>query len=424
MPDVDFKYAAVMMRLIAPAALLLLLCAASPHAATRYDVRYRAEPDPPKGVIHMEIRMNGKPLPSRLVFRIDPRRHRGFQSTDPLEIKGDQVTWRPRGKFSRFQYDFVVDHERAPGRFDSRITRDWAIFRGDKLVPPVAVTAVRSASANASLELVLPAGWSAATPYASAGDTLISFDDPERRFDRPEGWMLVGKMGSRNESIAGVRVVVAAPSGGGTRRQDALAFLNWNLPHLVAVFPGFTRRLLIVSAGDPMWRGGLSGPGSVFVHADRPLVSENRTSTLLHELVHVAMGIRGDHESDWIVEGFAEYYSIETLRRSGGISRNRYDDAMERLAEWSERAGNLFVENSSAARTARGVLVLKAADSEIRASSGGRASLDDVARELAAQRKEVSLELLQSIAEKHAGRPVRALDRSRLLQRAEHKKAN
>ena len=43
-------------------------------------------------------------------------------------------------------------------------------------------------------------------------------------------------------------------------------------------------RLLIVSAGDPMWRGGLSGPSSMFLHSDRPLISENRTSTLLHEL--------------------------------------------------------------------------------------------------------------------------------------------
>jgi predicted metalloprotease with PDZ domain len=396
---------------------ILLLWAAAPCAATRYDVRYRAEPDPQNGVIHVEIRMDGKPLPSRLVFRVDPKRHRAFESTDPLEIAGDRVTWRPRGKFSRFRYDFVVDHERASGRFDSRMTKDWAIFRGDKLVPAVAVTAARSASANSSFELALPSGWTAATPYASAGETRFAFDDPERRFDRPEGWMLVGNIGSRNESIAGIRVVVAAPSGGSVRRQDALAFLNWNLPHLVAVFPAFTRRLLIVSAGDPMWRGGLSGPGSVFVHADRPLVSENRTSTLLHELVHVAMGIHGDRESDWIVEGFAEYYSIETLRRSGGISSNRYEDAMKRLSQWSARAGNLFIENSTAAQTARGVMVLKATDAEIRAASGGRASLDDMARELAANRGEVSLELLQSLAAKHAGRPVRSLERSRLLQR-------
>lgn len=393
--------------------LLLFWGACAPAAA--YDLKYRAEPQPRSGVIRMEIRLDGQPLPSRLVFRTDPRRHRAFESTDPLEIKDEQVTWSPRGMRATLRYEFVVDHERSPGRYDSRMTRDWAIFRGDRLVPPVAVTAPAGAISKATFEFVLPSGWSAVTPYASTGETRFTFDNPERSFDRPAGWMLIGQFGSRNESIAGVRVVVAAPTGVNVRRQDALAFLNWNLPRLLEVFPQFTKRLLVVSAGDPMWRGGLSGPASVFVHASRPLISENRTSTLLHELVHVAMGIRGDHESDWIVEGFAEYYSIEILHRSGGISRQRYEEALKKLSEWGARAGTLFAESSSAARTARAVIVLRAVDAEIRSSSAGRASLDDVARDLAARRGEVSLELLQSLAEKHAGRPVKSLERTRLL---------
>jgi hypothetical protein len=395
--------------------ILFLLSWGACASAAAYDLKYRAEPEPRRGLIHMEIRLEGQSLPSRLVFRIDSRRHRAFESTDPVVIEGERVTWRPRGKRSTLRYDFVVDHERSPGRYDSRMTRDWAIFRGDKLVPPVSVTAPTDALSRTTFEFSLPSGWSAVTPYASAGETRFSIDNPRRRFDRPEGWMLIGQFGSRNESIADIRVVVAAPSGDKARRQDALAFLNWNLPRLVEVFPQFPRRLLVVTAGDPMWRGGLSGPASLFLHASRPLISENRTSTLLHELVHVAMGIRGDHESDWIVEGFAEYYSIEILRRSGGISAQRYEEAMQKLAQWGERAGPLFAKSSSAARTARAVIVLDEVDSEIRAASGGRTSLDDVARDLAARRGEVSLELLQSLAEKHAGRPVKALDRARLL---------
>jgi predicted metalloprotease with PDZ domain len=88
---------------------------------------------------------------------------------------------------------------------------------------------------------------------------------------------------------------------------------------------------------------------------------------------------------------------------------------MERLTLWSARSSSLFAENSSSAQTARAVIALKAADSEIRTASSGRASLDDVARDLAAQRNEVGLELLQSLAQRHAGRPVQALERSRLL---------
>ncbi len=40
------------------------------------------------------------------------------------------------------------------------------------------------------------------------------------------------------------------------------------------------------------------------------------------------LGIRGDKESDWIVEGLAEFYSIQTLRRSGGIGQKRYEQAV------------------------------------------------------------------------------------------------
>jgi predicted metalloprotease with PDZ domain len=226
--------------------------------------------------------------------------------------------------------------------------------------------------------------------------------------------MIAGKLGNRVETIAGIHTIVAAPAGNSARRQDMLAFLNWNLPQLVTVFPEFPKRLLIASAGDPMWRGGLSGPASLFLHSDRPLISENRTSTLLHELVHVAMGVRGDAESDWITEGFAEFYSVETLRRSGGISEKRYEAALRKLRTWGRRAPNLLVEQSSGAVTARAVVTLKAADEEIRQLSAGRASLDDVARDLASQHSEVSLELLQTLAAKHAGAPLKSLQRSKL----------
>jgi predicted metalloprotease with PDZ domain len=330
-------------------------------------------------------------------------------------VDGERITWRPQGKSARLTYRFAVNHERSRGGFDSLLTKEWAIIRGDKLVPPVSVTAARNLHSRATLEFSLPEGWSEATPYASAKGGGYSVVDSERRFDRPEGWILLGRIGSRNEIISGVRTQVAAPVSEDARRQDALAFLNWNLPHLLKVFPDFPKRLLIVSAGDPMWRGGLSGPASLFIHADRPLISENRTSTLLHELVHVAMGVRADSESDWILEGFAEYYSIEVLHRSGGIGRRRYEEALRNLGKWSSRAPSLFARESSSARTARAVVVLKAADEEIRRATEGRASLDEVARELAGQREEVSLERLQSIAEKVAGRPLQILERKRLL---------
>jgi predicted metalloprotease with PDZ domain len=168
-----------------------------------------------------------------------------------------------------------------------------------------------------------------------------------------------------------------------------------------------------------MWRGGLSGPDSVFLHSDRPLISENRTSTLLHELVHVALGIHGDEESDWIVEGIAEYYSLEILRRTGSIGKQRYDESLASLARWARRSPNLFAASSAGATTARAVLVFKQTDDEIRATTHGKASFDDVARQLAqsagASGGEVSLESLQKAAAHVVGRSLPALQRERLM---------
>lgn len=390
------------------------LIAASPVLAATYDAHYRVEAQPASGNLHVELKLSGETLPGKIVFTVDPRRHRNFTSTDSVEVADDTVTWRPHGKHSRLYYDFVVNHERSSGRFDSLMTRDWALFRGDRLIPSARVTAVRGLESRATLEFQLPQEWTAVSAYPALPSGHFHIDDPARRFDRPRGWMLIGKLGKRSEMIGGVQTIVAAPAGDSARRQDTLSFLNWNLPHLLNVFPDFPRRLLVVSAGDPMWRGGLSGPSSLFIHASRPLISENRTSTLLHELVHVAMGIRGDEESDWIVEGFAEYYSIETLHRSGGIGQQRYEQAMERLEKWGRRTINLFDARSSGATTARAVIVMKEVDSEIRALTGNQASLDDVARELAARGGEVTLERLQATAQKIAGKPLRSLERPTL----------
>ncbi|MGH8177269.1 MAG: hypothetical protein ACREV5_13495 [Steroidobacter sp.] len=392
--------------------------APAPADVSRYQAEYRAELRPDAGVIDLELKLTGEQLPSRIVLTIDPRRHKEFTSTDPLQIEDAQVVWRPRGKFSRLRYQFVVNHQRSTGRYDSYMATTWAVFRGDKLVPRARVTARRGMESQATLEFTAPKGWSVITPYAPVAEHRYKFDNPSRRFDRPEGWMLAGKIGTRGEMIAGVQTIVAAPSGDKTRRQDTLAFLNWNLPRLIEVFPEFPRRVLIVSAGDPMWRGGLSGPASMFLHSDRPLISENRTSTLLHELVHIAMRIRADDESDWLVEGLAEYYSIEALRRSGTVSERRYTDAIAKLESWAQRAPTLFAPNSNGAVTARAVLVLRQVDAELRGATHGKASLDDVARQLAKRQGEVSLAAVQKIAADIAGKPLRTLERNQLMKQS------
>ena len=154
----------------------------------------------------------------------------------------------------------------------------------------------------------------------------------------------------------------------------------------------------------------------MYVHARLPLISENRTSTPLHELMHIALGIRSDHESDWIVEGMAEFYSLEILRRSGGISERRHEQALQALQNVAQHSSSLFTDNSSGPTTARAVLVMHALDTEIRQATHNEKSLDDVARRLAEERGTITLVRMQATAEAVAGGRLRSLERQRLMQ--------
>lgn len=393
---------------------LLTLATSALADGDYFQADYEARLQPQSGRIAVTLQLRGEKLPGQIVLRIDPKRHLDLKASDPLDVDGNEAIWRPRGKQSRLTYEFVVNHRRSAAGFDSYMTDDWAIFRGDRMVPRMRVSARPGLESRASLKFVLPEGWSVVTPYEAEDQREVTFDNPARRLDRPEGWLLAGRIGVRREHIGPVHALVAGPAGVQVRRQDVLAFLNWNLPHLLEVFPDFPDRLLIVSGNDPMWRGGLSGPTSLYLHASRPMITENRTSPLLHELGHVALGIRSDGESDWIVEGLTEYYSIETLRRSGGISQLRYDQALEKLAAEAQRNPSLFRDPSTGARTAHAVLVFKKVDAQIRQLSGGKASLDQVATRIAKRRGEISLQQLQEIAAEVAGKPVPALTRAQL----------
>ncbi|MEJ2521575.1 MAG: hypothetical protein P8080_01620 [Gammaproteobacteria bacterium] len=323
-------------------------------------------------------------------FRIRPGRHTGFSADGELEVDGKYVTWTPPETGGRLSFSVPVSHRRGE-RYDARMTPDWALFRGDDLVPPARVRQKKGAEAEAFLRVRVPEQWSFVAAYREVSDGVFVIENPERGFDRPTGWMVAGRLGVRREHVAGVRVAVAGPVDQGVRRMDMLAFLNWNLPRLAAILPRMPERLVIVSARDQMWRGGLSGPHSLYIHADRPLLSENGTSTLLHELVHVVSGLQSGPGGDWVVEGLAEYYSLKLMWRSGTITDARYQAALEELAEWAQEAEDspLDVNRATGPLQARAVGIMREVDREIRRATGGEASLDEVLALLSGRHREV-----------------------------------
>lgn len=388
-----------------------LLLALPVHAErTSYALDYRVEVDPARGEARVVIAT--RPVDGRLVrmrIRLDPARYGHVRGEGALRRDGDRWTWEPPRTGGTFGYQVRIDHRRGSGGYDARVAGDWALLRGDDLVPPLQATVTRGADSSARLRLVLPDGWSAETPYARSRDgKSFVVVDPQRRMDRPKGWMVLGRIGVRRDTVAGMRVAVAAPRGHDARRNDLLAFITTLGPELRHAFGTLPPRLLVVLAGDPMWRGGLSGNASLYLHAERPLVSGNGSSTPAHELVHVVTRLHAADGDDWIVEGIAEYYSIELLRRAGLTSDRRAARALDWMRRHGDGVQRLHGNHASGPLTARAVTLFAELDREIRQASDGQRDLDDVVRRLM-PRREVSRESLREAARAIIGRPSRSL---------------
>ena len=352
------------------------------ETAREYSVHYTLRPVPGGEAVDVELRLRQpQGLLRELSFPANPTISALDGDGDLQEYDG-RIRWQPPARGGTLRWRGSVYHERDNGRFDALLTSRWGVFRMEDVIPRARSRTIKGAVSRTTLSFELPPGWSAVTEYASHDGTIV-VDRPGRRFDEPAGWMATGKLGVRRETIAGLHVAVAAPKGHGVRRMDMLALLNWTLPELVAILPGTLTRLTVIAAGEPMWRGGLSGPASFFIHADRPLISENATSPLLHEVMHTALGIRPRSGYDWIAEGLAEYYSIELLRRGRAITPERAATAFAEQATWAEEAEYLCANESTAATTALAVTVFAGLNRELGEKSGGEHSLDDLLPKIA-----------------------------------------
>jgi predicted metalloprotease with PDZ domain len=375
-----------------------------------YQLVYEATLDPGTGHAHVSMSLTQHRQLVRSVSLLMPEdRYLNVRPTSQFERSGDRVIWRPLKKGSTLHFDFLIDHQRPDGARDARITDTWALLKLDHLFPGATTRVIKGASSEASLKLVAPQGWSIETPYGWGTKKTFDVSNPHRRFDQPRGWLLAGELGVRRERISGRHVSVASPLGTGLRANDLLAFLRWTLPSLVDIFPDFPNRMLVVSGSQDMWRGGLSGRASLYIHPDRPLISGNRTSAVLHELFHVASGLRAKTDADWIVEGLAEYYSLTLLLRSDGISQFRYNKSFDALARWSAATPCVAKDRSQGKHTARAALVMRALDAEIRTKSGDEASLDTLVQNLVQSNRTITSADFRSAAKRLTNGPVRTL---------------
>jgi hypothetical protein len=340
-------------------------------------MHYTLSPDPANSTVLVEMRLRQpRDLVREISFPVS-NLISDVAGDGGLRVHNNRVQWQPPADGGTLEWRVLVRQERGDNAFDALLNTEWGIFRAEDVIPRARTRTLKGSESRTTLAFDLPASWSAITEY-SALEQPIVINRADRRFDEPTGWIAMGRLGIRRETIAGTRVAIAAPQSHDVRRMDMLALLNWTLPELHEVLPDTLPRLTIISAGEPMWRGGLSAPASFFLHADRPLISENATSSLLHEVMHTALGLRPREGNDWIVEGLAEYYSIELLRRGNAISKSRAKKAFAWQAEWGAQSAALCGGESTAATTALAVTIFRKLDREILAKSDGKLDLDSI----------------------------------------------
>lgn len=364
------------------------------------------------GAADAEVEMRYTPGGGRVErfdFNLPSARYTPLAADGSFERRGERALWRPPARGGTVRFRVVLDQRRDDGRYSAHRAEQWAIFRGDRVFPAARLKTSPGAYSTTRVSFVLPKEWGVDTPYPKQADGGFLVDFPGRRFDRPVGWMIIGRIGIRRERIDGTEWAVAAPMGHAVRRMDLLAFVTYAAPSLSAAFGPLPDKVLIVLGPEPMWRGGLSAPRSLFLHADRPLISENGTSTLLHELTHSLTRIRAEGDADWIAEGLAEFYAVELLRRSGGMTAERHQRVLAWLKDWSRKVKSLRTRRAKAEVTARAALLFVDLDREIRDQSRGRHDLDDLNRRLM-QLGKVSEQELRAQVEDLIGAPARTLD--------------
>lgn len=401
-----------------PAALLALalLALGTAGRADAYGLLYDVTFLPSSALARVEIRVEQQSSGLR-AMELNVEGDRWFDFSGDGEITvADPVVWEVPPDGGTLRYSVQLDHLRDPAEYDARISEKWAIFRGEDLVPPGASRFTKGAEAEAVLRFRPPPKWRVLTAHPRLNATRFRVEQEDRSLDRPRGWMIAGRVDLLRAEIGGMEVTVASPAGHGVHRRDLLALLTWTAPTLKDILGGLPERLLVVGADDPMWRGGLSGPGSIYVHADRPLIDDDGTSPLVHELMHVVSHARSGKGGDWIAEGLAEYFSVEVLVRSGTVLPEHGEQVLERLRKRGERVGRekLVAGESSGAITARAVSILHDLDREIASRSEGRASLDDVLRKLQSEPTAITPEVFARVVREATGLDLESYIRERM----------
>lgn len=328
-----------------------------------------------------------------------------------VKSHGNEVHWEPHAPYGHLSYSIPIQHRRgAQQRFDSYATSTWIVTRARQLFPRTRVESYQrddvTPRSRSRLLFRLPAGWQSATALPPIAAHTYRVFLPDRTLSMPRGWFVLGHFEMTRQEIADIMVQFARIPAVTITAQEVFTFLEPTLPALQRLLGSTPESILIAAAPDPMWRGGISGEQSFFVHGDRPLRTPDRTAPYLHELFHVLQPFRAGQDADWIIEGLAEFYSLELQRRAGLINDRSFGRGLASFGRHGLWNVDLRTQHDNAATNNSAPLVLYALDQRIQRATAGRRKLDDVVAVLARERGIVDTARFQTVVNQTAGRTL------------------
>lgn len=311
----------------------------------------REDPDTVRVVAEYRIGRDIERVESRLPEESTVVETNGFRVADDGV---PTVAWN--GETAEASVEFLMPAERRNDRMqgtDFAATDDWALVR----VPPMATTAQSSGEDSPQLvrtnEIDGPGVVGTRIAYLGPYDAYTARGEHE-----------------------GIRLVVPSAAEMAESPGDVLRALSRTSALFDVGAPG---DVTVFVAPDPIRDGGLAYRHDAWVSDDQPLATAD--SMWLHEYVHTRQSYRSTAETRWLIEAEAVYYATLFAWKLGLIE---FDNVRERLEAGHEHPDVVLADESTWAGTTadyeRGALTVAALDAELRRTSDGAVTYQDVLR--------------------------------------------
>jgi len=145
---------------------------------------------------HVTIRLWADSEPIEWIrFRLDPGRYRAIEADGELVAIDGGVEWHPPRGGGKFRYVFSINHLRDDRTYDARCAKNWAIFRGDDLVPRMRIRTLPIARSESRMRLRLP-------EVERSGRVVLELDNVDKSYGKTRVFERADLLVERGERLA------------------------------------------------------------------------------------------------------------------------------------------------------------------------------------------------------------------------------